>query len=238
MGINFKVRYFLLLFLLPFLGIGQVEPKQDFKSIVVDSLYREDQFYLGVTYNLLVNMPVGVRSRGLSGGIQGGFLRDMPINKKRNIAIAFGLGLAYDQFGNNFFIGEDLDGDTIFRVLDDSVDFHQNRFGMATVELPFEFRWRTSTPTEYRFWRVYAGGRIGYSYWYKATFKQSGNDVNQTNIPEFERLRLSATLGFGYNTFNFFASYDFHPIFKDAFTINDDKVDFNAVKVGLMFYIL
>lgn len=234
----FKMRYFLLLFLLPIIGIGQVESQDNLQSSAVDSLYREDQFYLGLNYNLLVNTPPGVRSRGLSGGIQGGFLRDMPINKRRNIAIAVGLGLAYDQFGQNLFIGEDLDGKTIFRVLDDKVDFTQNRFGMATIELPVEFRWRTSTPTEYRFWRVYAGGRIGYAYWYKATFKQPGNDVNQTDIPEFQPIRLSATLGFGYNTFNFFASYNFNPFFKDSFTTDGEKVNFNAIKFGLIFYML
>ena len=48
----------------------------------------------------------GVKSRGLSGGIQFGYLRDMPINERRNVAIAIGLGLSFDQFGQNLFIGE------------------------------------------------------------------------------------------------------------------------------------
>lgn len=238
MGRDLKIRYFWLLFLLPIIGIGQVEGDEKLQGFAVDSLYREDQFYIGLTYNLLLNAPAGVKSRGLSGGIQGGFLRDMPINKRRNIAIAVGLGLAYDQFGHNFFIGEDLEGKTIFRVLDANVDFTQNRFSMATIELPIEFRWRSSTPTEYRFWRVYAGGRIGYTYWYKATFKQPGNDVSQTSISEFEPIRLSATLGFGYNTFNFFASYNINPFFKDASTMDGKKVDMYGIKLGLMFYML
>ena len=238
MGRHFNMRYFWLLFLMPIIGIAQVENEIGLQASVVDSLYREDQFYFGLTYNLLTNVPQGVRSRGLSGGIQGGFIRDMPINKRRNIAIAVGLGLAYDQFGQNFFIGEDLDGKTIFKVLDENVDFTQNRFAMGMIEIPIEFRWRTSTPTEYRFWRVYAGGRIGYAYWYKATFKQPGNDVNQTKIPEFQPIRLSATVGFGYNTFNFFASYTINPFFKDAFTDEGNKVELNAIKVGLLFYLL
>jgi hypothetical protein len=205
----------------------------------VDSLYREDQFYIGVTYNLILNVPSGVNLRGLSAGVQVGFVRDMPINKRRNIAIAVGAGIAYDQFGENLFIGETTNEKTIFRVLDErDVDFTRNRFNMALVEAPIEFRWRSSTPTNYRFWRVYAGLRVGYAYWYKATFKQDNNSVNQTKIPEFDPLRLSATLSFGYNTFNFFASYTINPFFKDAVTENGEKVDFRALKVGLMFYIL
>ncbi len=208
------------------------------RQVSVDSLYREDQFYIGITYNIPMNLPAGASLRGLSGGVQFGFLRDMPINKRRNLAIAVGAGVALDQIGQNLFIGETLDDKTIFRVLDNNVDFTRNRFNTAVIEAPVEFRWRTSTPSSYNFWRVYAGFRIGYAYWYKSTFKQSGNNVNQTKIPEFDPLRLSATLSFGYNTFNFFAAYSINPFFKDAETIDGENVDFRALKVGLMFYIL
>ena len=114
--------------------------------IAVDSLYREDQFYIGVTYNLPLNLPSGGNIRGLSGGIQFGFLRDMPINKQRNLAIAIGAGLTIDQLGQNIFIGETTSDETIFRVLDGNVDYTRNRFNMAIIEAPVEFRWRTSTP--------------------------------------------------------------------------------------------
>jgi len=204
----------------------------------VDSLYREDQFYIGVTYNIPTNLPSGAKVRGLAGGVHFGYLRDMPINKRRNIAIAVGAGLALDQFGQNLFIGETPNDETIFRVLDKDVDFTRNRFNMAIIEAPVEFRWRTSTASSYKFWRVYAGFRVGYAYWYKATFKQPGNDVYQSKIPEFDPVRLSATLSFGYNTFNFFAAYSINPFFKDAETVDGEKVDFRTLKVGLMFYIL
>lgn len=233
----FNMRYIWLFFLFPMIGISQTKFREA-SEIAVDSLYREDQFYIGVTYNFLADSPAGTRSSGFSGGIQGGFLRDMPINKNRNIAIAVGIGFAYDQFGSNLFVGESPNGESIFRVLDNTVDYAQNRFQMASVELPIEFRWRTSTPIEYRFWRVYAGGRIGYAYWYKASFKQLDNVVYRTSISEFDPIRLSATFGFGYNTVNFFGSYSFNPFYKDAFTVDGKKIDFKTVKVGLMFYIL
>ena len=229
----FKFLSLLFLTLVSFLGVAQDSIPQAPK----DSLYREDQFYVGVTYNLPLNLPSGASIRGLSGGFQFGFLRDMPINKQRNIAIAIGAGLAIDQFGQTLFIGETTNEETIFRVLD-NVDFTRNRFNMAIVEAPVEFRWRSSTPSSYKFWRVYAGFRVGYAYWYKATFKQEGNNVSQTKIPEFDPLRLSATLSLGYNSFNFFASYSVNPFFKDAVTVDGEKVDFRTLKVGLMFYIL
>jgi hypothetical protein len=228
-------NYFVLLFgIISFQSFAQ----DTIRPISVDSLYREDQFYIGVTYNLPLNLPSGVTTRGLSGGIQFGYVRDMPINKKRNLAIAIGAGLAIDQFGQNLFIGETENEETIFRVLDDDVDYDRNRFNMAVIEVPLEFRWRTSTPSSYKFWRIYTGVRVGYAYYYKATFKQTNNNVNQTKISEFDPVRLSATLSFGYNTFNFFASYSINPFFKDAVTVEGENVDFRTLKVGLMFYIL
>ena len=86
---------------------------------VVDLKYREDQFYLGITYNLLSNVPSSLNIRGLSGGIHFGYLRDMPINERRNIAIAIGAGAAFDVYGNTLFVGEKPNEETIFTILND-----------------------------------------------------------------------------------------------------------------------
>ena len=233
-----KMRYFWFLLFLPLMGISQEKINDTIADTNVDTRYREDQFYFGITYNIPMNAPSGMSSIGLSGGLQGGFLRDMPINERRNLAIAVGLGLAYDHFGQNLFIGEDPNGNSIFRVLDGSVDYTRNQFVMATIEIPLEFRWRTSTPTEYRFWRIYAGGRIGYTYWYESYFRQPENNVTQTKISEFDPVRIAATLSFGYNSFNFFASYSINPFFKDAYTKENEKIDLRTLKVGLIFYML
>jgi hypothetical protein len=230
-----RFLFSIIIALLYFQGIAQ----DTIPETIGDSKYREDQFYVGATYNLPVDVPNGVKIRGLSGGFQFGYLRDMPINKRRSVAIAMGLGLSFDEYGQTLFIGESNDNTTVFTVLDDrEIDFTRNRFTTSTIETPIEFRWRSSTPNTYRFWRIYAGFRVGYVYWYKATFKQTDNNVYQTNIPEFERLRLGTTLSFGYNTFNFFAYYSINPFFKNAVTTDLQAVDFRAIRVGLMFYIL
>lgn len=205
----------------------------------LDKRYREDQFYVGVTYNLLASVPSNVNLRGVSGGIQFGFLRDMPINEKRNVAIALGAGLAFDRFGNNLFIGENPDETTIFSVLDSDIDFDTNRFSTVTAEIPLEFRWRTSTPVNEKFWRIYGGIRVGYTYYYRAFFTQPDNEVSQTNIPEFDNLRLGATLSFGYGTFNFYAYYSLNPYFTDAvIEETGEAIEFRTLKVGVIFYIL
>ncbi len=227
--------YFLIFFVLFSLGsIAQEVVTED----LGDQRYREDQFYVSATYNLLSNVPNGVNIRGLSGGFQFGYLRDTPLNAQRNVAIAFGVGLSFDEFGQTLFIGETPNEETVFAVLDDDVDYSRNRFNTSTIEFPLEFRWRTSTASTYKFWRVYGGLRAGYVYWYKSTFIQDGNDVSQTDIPEFERLRLGATLSFGFNTFNFFVHYTINPFFKDAIATDSQPVKFQPIRMGLIFYIL
>jgi len=234
---KYLITLTVLFLLFPF-AIVYGQGEQGPFSIEIDSLYREDQFYFGITYNLISDKPIGVSLRGLSGGVHFGYLRDMPINKKRNVAIAVGAGLSFDTYGQNLFIGEKENEETIFTVLDDGINFDRNRLTTYTIEAPVEFRWRSSTAETYKFWRVYAGFRIGYVYYYKTTFKQPDNDVFQTDIPEFDALRTSATLSFGYNTVNFYVSYSINPFFKNATTTDGQDVTIRTIKLGLLFYIL
>lgn len=207
---------------------------------VNDSLYREDQFFLGFSYNLMLDVPDDVSLAAFSGGLELGFIRDMPLNERRNVSIGVGAGWAFDNYGNSLFIGEDeLTGETIFRTLDNRLEnYDKNRFSMQQVTLPFEFRWRTSTPSENSFWRVYLGFKVGYVYYYRSNFEQPGNIVRQTNIPELDRWRFGTTLSFGYSTFNFHLHYGLNPIFNSSAQLNGNPIDMNVLKFGLMFYLL
>lgn len=232
---SYRIYLYIFLALISFNNIAQDTIPDAFN----DSKYREDQFYIGATYNILSNVPSGVNIRGLSGGIQLGYLRDMPINRRRSLAIAVGAGLSFNEYGQTLFIGETTSGETIFTVLDDqNVDYTRNRFNTSSIDAPIQFRWRSSTPDTYKFWRIYTGFKVGYVYWYKSTFKQPGNNVTQTDIPEFENIRFDATFSFGYNSFNFFAAYSLNPFFKDAITTDGKEVNFKTIQFGLMFYLL
>jgi hypothetical protein len=128
---------------------------QEFSNKVEDSLYREDQFYIGVSYNLLGKKPMNLSQTGFSSGFHLGFIRDMPINKKRNVAFGIGLGISSNSYNQNLLIDKDNLGNSTYSILDGNGTFIKNKFSTHLIELPFEFRWRTSTPTEYNFWRIY-----------------------------------------------------------------------------------
>lgn len=202
----------------------------------VDSLYREDQIYLGLTFHLLGDLPADISQSGFSGGLHLGFIRDFPINKRRNIAIGVGAGWSINAYGQELFIGTGENGKSVFRSLND-VEYDTNRFSTQLVEAPIEFRWRTSTATSYKFWRVYAGFRLGYIYYSKSTYRDADNRITITNIPELDKFRLGTTLTFGYNTFNFHVYYNLNPMFNNA-KLEGEPINMSVFKVGLMFYIL
>ncbi len=234
-------RTFYCLTLLFFCLYGAKAQQADFQvEPEVDSLYREDQFYLGFTYNILTGSENDISQSGFSGGFKVGFIRDWPLNERRNIAIGTGIGWALDTYGQNLFIGEGSNSDeTVFEVIDeDDVDYDKNRFTTQSVEMPIQFRWRTSNPIGHKFWRVYTGLRLGYIYYFHSSFEQTGNSVSQVDVPELERLRLGATFTFGYNTFNFHFYYSLNSFFNDAAQIDGEVFDLRTFQVGLMFYIL
>ena len=208
-------------------------------TVVKDSLYREDQIYLEFTFNILTNKPDDILQNGFSGGFHTGFIRDFPINARRNKAIGVGLGYGVATYSQNLLIsGESNSEQTTFQQLE-SNDFDRNRFTFHMIELPLEYRWRTSTVRSRKFWRIYSGIRARYAYQFNSTFRNNGDEIRQRKVEEFNNLQLGATLTFGWNTFNFHVYYGLIPLFSDkAVTTEEQGVGFNELSVGLSFYLL
>ncbi|WP_290698796.1 porin family protein [Lacinutrix sp.] len=216
---------------------SQEELSESFQEI--DSLYKEDQFYFGFTYNLIGKKPSGLSQSGFSGGFHFGYTKDMPINKKRNKAIGIGLGLSLNSFNQNLLISEDVKGDALFQIIDDTeITVTKNKFTTYLVEMPIEYRWRTSTATDYKFWRIYTGFKLGYVFANSSKFEGTPENASIKNISAINNLQYGLTLGAGYNTWNFYLYYTLNPIFNDSAKIEGEVIDANAIKIGLIFYIL
>lgn len=201
----------------------------------LDSLYREDQIYLGVTYNILDNKLRGMSQNGFSGGFHFGFIRDFPINEKRNVALGIGLGISASSFNQNLKISE-TNGPFAYEVLS-SGDFDKNKFDLYQIELPFEFRWRTSTAETYKFWRVYTGFKLGYVFSSRTKFVGTDESYKLNINDAINRLQYGLTFSAGYDSWNLHLYYALNTILKEN-KLNDETIDLNIIKVGLMFYIL
>lgn len=231
-----KLLFFLLF--LPFQSWSQDNPALTVRDTVfytkIDSLYREDQFYLGLTYNLLQQKPQGFAQNGFSTGLTIGFLRDMPINKKRTFAVALGLGLSYNKYHQNLFVSE-AGGATAYEILE-NVSYDRNKLEQVFVDLPFEIRWRNSTYESHKFWRIYTGFKVRYLVFDKTTF-DGDTKITVFNNKDFNKVQYGPYISFGYNTWNFHAYYGVNPLFKTA-RVNGEKIDLRTLNIGLMFYVL
>lgn len=203
----------------------------------VDSLYREDQLYLGFSYNVLLNRPPGVTQNNFSYGIQLGFIRDMPINRSRTWAIGVGLGYAVQSYYSNLRAIQN-GADMQYIIPGEGVSYKRNKLENHLVELPIELRWRTSTPTDFSFWRIYGGVKFAYvagarSKYVTATFKDSFYN------PDAEKFQYGLTLSLGYNALNFHFYYGLNGLFKDG-TPGPDNVplEMPPLRIGLIYYIL
>ncbi|WP_317192085.1 porin family protein [Snuella sedimenti] len=229
-----KLIYFLFFSIVSF----QVIYPQELDIKVVDSLYKEDQFYAGVTYNLLGKKPSELSQSGFSIGFHFGFIKDMPINKDRDIAIGIGVGYSANSFNQNLKITKDDLGAISYRILGAEDNYSKNQFSSHLLEIPIEFRWRTSTPVEYKFWRVYTGFKFGYLLANTVKFNGDPEHLKYKGLNDFNRFQYGLTLSMGYNTWNLYAYYALNPIFSKDAMLDGEVIDMHAIKVGLMFYIL
>ena len=232
------IRMRVLLIFISIIFLGQDCLSQGVNDKDVDSLYKEDQFYVAVTYNLLGKKSDNISLGSFSTGFHFGFIKDMPINTKRNVAFGLGLGYSANTFNHNLHVSNDNTGVINYSVLEDSDTYTKNKFSMHLVEIPFQFRWRTSDATEYKFWRIYTGVRFGYLLANTIKYKGDFGNNKFRNVKDFNSMQYGLTLSVGYNTWNLHLYYALNPILSKEAQLDGNAIDLNAIKVGLMFYIL
>jgi len=210
---------------------GQQEEKKE------DLKYLEDQFYMGFTYNFLLDKPAAIRQQNLSYGLQLGFIRDLPINQRRTLALGIGVGYGVNSYDSNLLVTKQ-DNSLEYSILPEDLDVKRNKLETHLLEVPLEFRWRNSSPTEYKFWRFYAGMKLGYVF--SGRSKQvSNSDKESFTNTDIERFQYGLMANIGYNTFNIHIYYALNNLFKDGRTLNTgEDLTFTPLRVGLIFYIL
>ena len=202
----------------------------------VDNKYLEDQFYLGLYYSTLTSSPENFNQNKFSSTLNFGFIRDFPFNKQRNFGVGVGVGLSLSSSNSNLKLS-DLNSSVSGEIVNGE-DFTKNKWNTTKIEFPFEVRWRTSTPTSYKFWRVYFGVKT--SYLLKSKYKYESLNSNYTleNLP-FRKTQSGITVNAGNNTWNLGLYMGLNPIFNKEFGQNNPNLkDLKEFKLGLVFYIL
>ncbi|ASV29528.1 porin family protein [Maribacter cobaltidurans] len=198
--------------------------------------YFEDQFYLGITYNFIRKRPDDLNQRNLSYGLQGGIIKDIPLNKGGTRALAVGLGLALNTYYSNLVVRE-LSNGFSYDIGGLVGGFKRSKIETHLIEFPLEFRWRNSTPSDYKFWRIYAGVKFGYVVGARSKLVTSDYKDGFFNS-DVNRFQYGPTFNVGYNTFNVHIYYSLTDLFSDKALLNNESIGLKALRVGLIFYIL
>jgi hypothetical protein len=199
----------------------------------IDLKYLEDQLYLSFHYNVLNKKNDGIAQRGFSGGIASGFIKDIPINERRNFGIGIGIGYAFNVYVHNLKV-EQVNKNTNFSI---ATDYNTNRFQFQSVEFPFELRWRSSTASKYRFWRIYPGFKVSHLFSAKTKHKDVTGAVRTNNIPEIIPWQYGFTISIGYGTWNIHLYHGFTHFFDNAI-LGNDALQLKEMTIAIKFYVI
>ena len=210
---SLRFKYFIISFSLlkGFLSFSQ-EKYTDYSEPEVDSInsffYREDQVYLGLSFVALVSDQDAFDTRGLSSH--------------------------FERYNTNLNRTEDFNKKGIYSLVNDT-NVSPLFFSIQSLELPISLRWRTSTPSDYAFWRIYGGISFQWNY------RLIANQDNFSLVVDDELNNFGATthLSFGYNTWNFYIAYRISPFFNiNSLSSQTLSIELTPIKVGLIFYLL
>lgn len=202
-------------------------------SLQIGDRYLEDQVYVGITYNQLFNQPAQVKGSGFSYGLSFGYMKDIPLVRSGTVALALGVGYSYDSFNHGLKVST-LNDEVVFDV-DPTIT--SNSLKIHSVDIPLEFRWRTSTANKYKFWRIYTGVKLSYNLKNSFNYQTATDAFNFSNVDRFNKVQYGLTLSAGYAAFNMNLYYGITPLLKNA-SVGATEISTKIIKIGLVFYLL
>ena len=143
--------------------------------------------------------------------------------------------MSYANYQQNLVISENLG--VINYEIGNAADLSKGKLEQVFIDIPIELRWRNSTPTSYKFWRVYTGFKFQYLIFDKSRFEGPDFNYTVTNNPNLNKLQYGPYIAVGFNTWNFQAYYGINTLYKNAL-VNNESIDMKTLNIGLMFYIL
>ena len=227
-------RTFCLLHFFLFIGLFNhgILLAQD--EILVDSFYREDQIYLGVSFAALLSDQPEFKPQGLSRHFQLGMVRDIPLSENGQFAIGIGLGMSFERYNTNIIRTNDFNS-KVFYTVSKNLEENPFFFSLQSLELPLSIRWRNSSSKDYIFWRIYGG--LAFQWNYRIHAKTE--DMSFSVLKDIQNIGATTHLSFGYNTWNFYLAYKLTPFFNPkSFSNEVAPFDISPLKIGLIFYLL
>ena len=203
-------------------------------SLQLGDKYSEDQLYLLLSFNQMIDQPTSVNSSSFSYGLSAGYLKDIILNKQGSYSIAIGLGYNFDSFNHDLRVSEINSTFTSSNPVSNTIS---NKLHTHNLEIPLEFRWRNSTAKKYSFWRIYGGIKTTLNLVNKFEYIIDTETFNYKNLSNYNTWQFGATLSVGYDTFTVHTYYALTPFLKNS-SINGESINTKILKIGVIFYML
>ncbi|MEO5673126.1 MAG: outer membrane beta-barrel protein [Chitinophagales bacterium] len=217
------------LFFLTLTGSAQVIDTSDYMpppptESGVSSVLRSQRhlLFIDITHNSWFNLPEGIHTNFISGGINFSLYYDIFIAKK-HFSIAPGIGYANSTVKNNAY-SQVIDGGstlsyTSLITYPDSVKFLKNKFSASYLDLPVEFRFRIKPDERGKNFWIAPGFRAGLllSDFWKYKNEMVPGQVMKTknyNLENIENFHYGISFRAGYYKFGVYAYYSLSTVFE------------------------
>ena len=174
-----------------------------------------------------VTVPNDFKLGGFNRGINVYFMYDVVLGKKtkpQHFSIAPGIGVGSENYYfKNYKLSWHYDSLTRFKPLGDSITAKNSKLNMTYIDIPIEFRYR-STPNKKTgmSWKIAVGFKFGFlvgSKWkYKGeSLDNSGENVTfkDMKIGNMSKIRYGAYIRGGYGMVNLFYYYNISNTFAN-----------------------
>jgi hypothetical protein len=173
------------------------------------------RFSFGLDYytDIWLKKPPDISTRAINQGVSVFGMYNYPFGES-NVSIAIGLGTGFHNLYTKGQI-EDIKADTInFIKIPDSIDYKRYKLGLSYLDIPLEFRLKTSKK-----FRFAVGVKFGFLLDGKTKYKGNREDgqlvtIKEKQVDNLQRFRFGPTLRVGYDWFNIYAYYQVTKVFE------------------------
>lgn len=185
---------------------------------------RFDRIALDLKTDHWLETPAGIKTELYSIGVSAFLYKDIPLTKKSNFSIAYGIGLSSDNIHHNgtFVVTTNNVHNTKYTELKpyNGLKTSINKITLNYIEVPFELRFRTmnkSLEERRRFnFRFYPGFKAGYLMGNHTKLVTDLTKIKVYRTPNTLPYRYGPTLRIGFNKLSFVAFYSLTGIFEEG----------------------
>lgn len=160
-----------------------------------------------------------------------GFTFYNQLNDEKQFTFAYGFGFAWNNTYTNLGFNDDpINDEYTSSLLPDSVDYKRNKYVAAYFDVPLELRFRTKPNEDGKFFRFYAGGKVGVRIGDYSKYVSDELKVKNQSLKVASQFRYGLQGRIGYGKWAVFAFMPLNNVFED-----DMPYEVQSMTIGLSF---